>query len=374
VKYRILLALPVVLVAACDPERNCDEPGVICTIVGNGETGLANEGDAAMDARLYWPSDVTIGPDGNPWVLDWNNHRIITFQPDADGESHLVRITGNALVGDGPFDVPATDAYWNHPTNLVFKPDGTFVFAAWHNSRVIGVDPVANTLDMLAGNGGRAFSGDGGPATEAGFDLPVAVQYDDDGKLYVADQANWRIRCIDVDGTITTVVGNGEQAFGGDGGPALEASLNNERSQNAEPAGRIAIANGMMYIADTSNERIRVVDMTTWTIDTFAGTGEMGTGADGDDALSTGFHAPRDVAVGPDGAVYVADTDNSCVKKIADGEVTVVAGTCGEEGFDGDGHEATTALLDHPLGLDVTADGAVWIADTYNQRIRRITP
>jgi DNA-binding beta-propeller fold protein YncE len=369
--------LAMLLLAACDPSKHCAESGVVCTIMGTGDAGLAFAGNVAAEEPLYWPSDVTIGPDANPWILDWNNHRIITLPKD--GEDRVVKlVTGNAFVGDGPVDqsdtLPASQALWNHPTNVAFAPDGTFVFAAWHNSRVIGVDPEADKFWPVAGNGGRDFTGDGGDALLASFDLPSSVVWADDGSLYVSDQANQRIRVIK-DGVVNTVVGCGEPKFCGDGGPALDGCLWNERSQDAEPAGRIALGGDKLYIADTNNHRIRVVDLVGGTIDTFAGDGDPDhVGDEGADPKSIGLSFPRDVKVGADGTVYVADTGHSCIRAIRDGAVTTVAGVCGESGFDGDFGPADQALLDSPLGFDVGDDGALWIADTKNQRLRRVQP
>lgn len=351
----------------------CDEPGTICTVMGTGDAGLAVAGASAADSPLYWPTDVTIGPDGSPWLADWNNHRIIEL-PGSEDDRTVRLITGNAFVGDGPWEtVPASQALWNHPTNLEFRDDGTFVFAAWHNSRVIGVDPSADTTWLIAGNGARAFGGDDGPGPSAAFDLPSSVNIADDGGLYISDQANYRIRHIAPDGIITTVVGSGEGDFCGDDGPALTACLLSERSQDAEPAGRIDRDGTTLYIADTGNNRIRAVDLDTMTIRTVAGDGGSKVGTDGD-ALSFSLRSPRDVAVGPDGALYIADSNDHCIRKLVDGNLTTIAGVCGEEGFDGDHGDATEALLNKPAGIDVDPDGVVWVADTFNQRLRRIQP
>lgn len=365
----------IVLLSLFACADHCDEPGVICSVMGTGEAGLALAGNPVADEPLYWPSDVTIGPDGNPWLPDWNNHRLITL-PEQDGVRVVRVVTGNVMVGDGPIGgtTPASEALWNHPTGIAFAADGTFVFAAWHNSRVIGVDPVADTTWLVAGTGARDFGGDGEEATLAKFDLPASVAFDGDGSLYVTDQANQRIRRV-TDGVIDTVVGCGEASYCGDGGDPLEACLANERSQDAKPAGRIALdAEGRLLIADTNNDRIRIVDFDAGTIETLAGTGNKQIGDEGGDALAVGFDHPRDVAVGPDGTVYVADTDHHCIRAIADGKVTTAAGQCGESGYEGDGRPAAKSLLNEPFGIDVGADGALWIVDTYNHRLRRVNP
>jgi DNA-binding beta-propeller fold protein YncE len=374
-----------ILLLAC--AKDCDEPGVICSVMGTGDAGLALAGAAAVDEPLYWPADVTIGPDGNPWLPDWNNHRLITL-PDQDGTRRVRVVTGNVMVGDGPIggSTPASEALWNHPTGIAFAADGTFAFAAWHNSRVIGVDPVADAAWLIAGTGARDFDGDGADALLAAFDLPSSVAYGPDGSLFVSDQANQRVRRI-TDGIIDTVVGQtlapqctgadveGCVYFCGDGGDPLDACLFSDRSQDAKPAGRIAFdADGRLVIADTNNNRVRILDFDANTIDTLVGDGTLNVGEEGADALSVGLDHPRDVAVGPDGTVYITDTDHHCIRALRDGAVTTAVGTCGTSGFEGDRHLATDALLDQPFGMDVGPDGALWIVDSYNHRLRRVAP
>lgn len=357
----------VLLFGGCsDP---CGESGDICTIAGTGEASFGDAGLDARDSALYWPSDVTVAPDGQPWVVDWNNHRILRLEGDVEQGYVTEVITGGGYTGDGPLDGPLSTAHWNHPTGIAFRDDGVAIMAAWHNSRVVGLDAEQDTIEHLAGTGWRAFDGDGGPAVDATFDLPSSTAYGDDGRLYVSDQANQRIRCIEPDGTIVTVVGSGVRDYTGDGGPALEATLEAEVSQNADPGGRITIHEGRLYIADTLNNAIRVVDMDTWIITSLVGR----PGPDTIDAQPR-LSWPRDVAMGPDGWLYVADSENHCIRRFRDGEQETVAGVCTQPGFDGDGGPATEALLYRPLGIDVAPDGGVLIADTYNNVVRYIRP
>jgi sugar lactone lactonase YvrE len=352
----------------CNPD--CDESGTACVVAGMGYGGLGADGGVARETPLYWPADVTLSPAGVPYVVDWNNHRVVRFQGEPD-DLVLDVVSGGGMVGDGPLDGNVSTALWNHPTNLVFRDEDYVVMAAWHNSRVIAFDLANDQVEHLAGNGQRAFGGDGGPALDAVFDLPSAVLYGPDGQLYVTDQANQRIRCIDDDAIVTTVVGNGERGGDGDGGPALEASLRMEVSQNADPGGRLATDGEAIYIADTLNNRVRRIDFATWTIDTVVGNGgiqDRGTGVD-----EVGLYNPRDVAIAPDGTMYIADSGNHCVRRVQDGVVDTALGTCGQAGYGRDGAAAEFAL-DRPLGLDVGADGALWVTDTWNHRIVRVAP
>lgn len=344
----------------------CDEPGTICTVAGTRIGGLGSDGGLALEEPLYWPADVTVAPDGQPWIVDWNNHRILRME-GLPGDFVVREVTGHGLTGDGPVDGPLKTARWNHPSDLVFREDGVAIMSGWHTGRVLGLDLANDRIEHIAGTGARAYAGDGGPAVEADFDLPSSADFGPDGLLYISDQANQRIRCIDETGTIVAVVGNGERGYSGDGGPALEARIRSEVSQNADPGGKIAIHEHRMYIADTLNNAIRVVDMDAWTIETLVGPGTVGP-----DGLALFW--PRDVEVGPDGRVYIADTQNNCIRRLVDDQLETVAGVCGEIGFDGEGGPATEALLDRPLGIDVGPDGSLWIADSWNHVVRRVAP
>lgn len=369
--------IALLLLLACDGRDDtdavdCDAPGTICAWVGTGTAGLAEEGACREDAPLYLPLDVAVSPAGTVYFEDWNNHRVVRL---AAGETcdTLEVVTGTTLLGDGP-EGDMTLAAWNHPTDLAFESEDVVFMAAWHNSRVVRLDLAAGTAEFYAGTGARDFGGDGGPAETALLDLPASVELDDAGNLYVADQANQRVRVIDPDGTIDTCVGTGEYGYNGDGIPAKEAMLFNELSQAANPSGKLSIANGRMFIADTGNHRVRAVDLQTWMIDTVAGDGTVGSGGDGGPAKDAQLNAPRDVQVAPDGSIYIADSGNNCVRRVnPDGTIETVAGVCGPGGFAGDGGPAIDALLAWPAGIDVSPDGAtLYVADTFNHVIRTV--
>ncbi|MCB9796184.1 MAG: hypothetical protein H6741_26100 [Alphaproteobacteria bacterium] len=375
------MILLLTLFACTGPEPEEDTcmsvSGNICTYAGTGLAGLGAEDVLATESHLYLPQDLTFGPDGNAYLLDWNNHRV--REVDADGMIHT--IAGSGLLGDGP-EGPALTAAFNHPTNIAFDPNGTLVIAAWHNSRIMTVDLDTETLEYACGTGGRSYNGDNIPATEAVLDLPSSVAYDDEGQLYISDQANQLIRMIDREGIIHDVAGRQrDHGYSGDGGPASDAQLHAAVGQSADPSNRIAIADGVMYIADTSNHVIRTIDLDTWIIDTYAGTsvcdedgvceGVLGAEGDGVDALSATLNAPTDIAPGPDGELYIADTGNSCVRVVyPDGTIETFAGTCGLPGAEGDGGAAVDALLTRPYGVALDDVGNVYIADTYNHVFR----
>ena len=318
-----------------------------------------------------------MGPDGRLYVVDWNNHRIRVI--DEQGVMHIV-----AGIGElGPsVDDPSSDRL-NHPTNVTFDPMGApdeLVIAAWHNSRVLKVQLGTDALVEVCGTGKRGFGGNGGPADAATLDLPVAVVYDHDGNLLIADQANQMVRKVDrATDVITTIAGTGHCADAvnpdpcvvNDGGPATMAGFHFPGGQAASPGGRIALgADGSIYVADTENFRLRRVDP-AGIASTIAGTGTWGFTGDGGPATAAELGRLSDVAVDADGRIYLADTDNDCVRVITpDGVIATFAGQCGQAGFKGDGGPATDALLDRPYGVEIGPQGQVYIADTHNQRIR----
>jgi hypothetical protein len=213
------------------------------------------------------------------------------------------------------------------------------------------------------------------------------VAVDGQGRVFISDQANQLIRRVE-GGIITDVAGSQRvDGYAGDGGPASEALFSASVGQAADPANRLAIDGHTMYVADTGNHLVRTIDLDTMVVDRFAGTapdcdasgttctGHYGAEGDGGAALEATLQGPTDVAVGPSGEVYVADTSNHCVRVVGtEGRIDTFAGTCGVPGSDGDGGPAAEALLNRPYGVAVGPDGAVYVADTFNHRVRVVLP
>jgi sugar lactone lactonase YvrE len=352
--------------AACDEgEKTCDAaPGIACTFMGTALAGLGEDGLDPLQTDLYLPQDVTAAAGGTVYVIDWNNHRIRTVR---DGVT--VTVVGTGYLGDAPAGT-ADEVSLNHPTHITEMPDGKIIVSAWHNSKILQYDPASNHVEPICGTGARSYDGDGGPAIDAVLDLPVATALGPDGSLYIADQANQRIRRIAPDGIIDTFAGNGVAGFSGDGGPAIDAQISLPGGQAAPPAGRIATdAEGRLYIADSANHRVRRVD-TDGTISTIAGDGTPAYRGDGGPATAASLFRPSDVEVDRDGNVFVADTDNSCVRKIApDGTISTAVGVCGSPGLGEDGATATEMFVDRPYGIALDDDGTLYVADTHNHRI-----
>lgn len=372
-KTRLLSLLVALIAVACDDGGASDghctpAAGEICTIVGTGVAGLSPDGMDPQETELYLPQDVTVGPDGGLYVIDWNNHRVRVVR---DGVVQTV--VGTGYLGDAP-DGPARNSSLNHPTNVSFTADGDMIIAAWHNSKILRYDPDTDTVATICGTGARAFNGDALNALETQLDLPSSVVVMADGRIAFSDQANQRIRVIEPDGTVSTLAGNGEQGYSGDGGDATAAAIHLPTSQSAPPAGRIELDDaGAIYLADTGNHVVRKVTA-DGTISTIIGTGTAGNGR-GADPAAVALNRPSDVAVDTRGNVYVADTMNHCVRRVnPEGKAEVFAGQCGTRGFEGDGGAPTAALLDRPYGVTVGPAGEVYIADTHNQVIRVVMP
>ena len=219
-------------------------------------------------------------------------------------------------------------------------------------------------ITTVAGTGSGDYSGDGGLARNAALNSPTSVAVDAAGILYIADVGNHRVRRVDASGLIHLVAGTGSPGYGGDGGRAVDAQL-------AEPIAVAVDGSGNLYIADLRNHRVRRVDA-GGRITTVAGTGLGGYGGDGGPAVNAPLNLPGDVAVDAVGNLYIADTSNDRVRRVdAVGTITTVAGT-GSGGYGGDGGPAVRAQLDAPVGVAVDGAGNLYISDRWNHRVRRV--
>ncbi len=372
VRFAFVVSL-ILGTAVCggSPTSNEDPTGtyaVITTFMGTGEAGLGAEGVGPLETQLYLPQDLTFGPDGLPYILDWNNHRVRVLE---NGVMHTVIGTGE--LGDAPAG-QALEIGLNHPTHISFDPLGRLILSAWHNSKVLRMDLTTGQIEPIVGpDGFRLYGGDGGPAIDAWVNLPTATAFDAAGRMYISDQENQRVRRVDTNGIITTVVGTGVPGFSGDGGPATAAQIWAPVSQAAAPSSRIAIdSQDNLYLADSNNNRIRKID-TNGIINTVAGNGVVGVSGDGGLATEASLYFPTDIAIDEEGNLYISDTFNSCIRKVdTAGTITTFAGQCGNPGYAGDGGHPTEALLDQPYGIVFDGAGNFYIADTHNHRIRVI--
>ncbi len=365
--------------------------GTICRVAGTGSAGAIDSATAALACPLYAPMDVAFFTDTDDFLIaDWNNHKVRRVM---DGNASV--IIGTEFLGDGdpdfqerePPGVDGTLVALNHPTSMEWNPHSNrWLVPSWHNHRLREWSPetglslvVGADTDITDGNGANSgFEGDGGPAADALMSYPnsIAVQ-PETGDFWLLDQRNNRIRFITADfSNIQTIAGGEEAAFVGDGGPAIDARFFfwNPDELQPEPSGAIEYdpERNSLYIADTSNHRIRVINLDSGTINTLPGTGEQSLPGGNCDADALCF--PRDLEI-MDEYLYIADTNNHVIRRfdLNTNEMDVVVGSF-IAGHTTDNTPALETTLDTPHGIDIAADGTLLIADTYNHQILRVYP
>ena len=369
--------------------RKVSPLGVISTVAGNGSSQFSGDGGPGVEASLHSPSALAVDPAGHLYIADTAHHRVRSLAPDGT----ISTVAGVGVPGFSGDDGPATTAAMDSPAGLAFDRGGNLYISDSGNNRVRRVTP-GGTISTLAGDGARDFSGDGGPATLASLHTPHDLAVDGAGNLYVAVRGN-RVRAVSPDGTISTVAGDGRGDFSGDGGPAAAASLRDNHGLAVDAAGNL-------YIADSGNHRVRKVSP-EGTISTVAGVGTGGSPRDGAPATTAFLDRVRTLALNRAGDLFVAELGTDRVRKVvglADmvprpatartrapaavvptppaqasgpGTIATLAGS-GEKGFSGDGGPAMSARLNYPLGVAVDGAGAVYVADSFNGRVRRIAP
>jgi sugar lactone lactonase YvrE len=376
---------------ACSADDPCSKSGTACVWAGTGERGFNIENPNAnrLESKLYYPEDLTFGPDDRAYIVDWNNHRIRRVEKD----DTLRVVVGTDYEGDGPPEMedrlplcnPAgalgTTVAMNHMTDAKFGPDGKLYIAAWHNNKIRVFDPATNMVTSLAGDG-YGYAGDGAAACKAIFNQPKTVAIAPDGTIYTIDQRNVRIRSIGPgpSPTISTIAGLGTVGNLGDGGMAVDAQFGFEIGTTPRPSGALVLSGRLLYVADSLNNRIRRINLDTGIVDCIAGAqAQAGYSGDGGPALQATFNFPMDMELGPDGRLYIADRYNYAIRAIdlTTGIIETVAGTgtkCDvSSGSCGDGRPAREVQLNEAYGIAFDAPGNLYIADTHNNRILKVT-
>lgn len=389
----------------------------LATRAGTGVPGFSGDGGPASQASLNEPKGLAIDSRGHLFVADSENHvvrrvdrvtgLITTVAGSAPESAPAVSQAGVAdpvyeeevdplaetsqktteqftqqtdlsgtvryLVGAaapkryGGDDGPATKAVLNFPTAVAVDAQGHLYIADTMNHRVRRVDARTGIITTIAGTGQARFSGDGGPADRAALNEPAALAIDAQGQLYIADQSNNRVRAVDLKtGIIRTVAGTGSAAYDGDGKPATESTL-------AGPSG-LAVTAGTLYIADTFNGRIRSVDLSTGMIATLAGDGGSYRYQSPHDPPSSSVSRPSGIALDREGNLFLTDSDSHLIRRWerATGLLTRIAGT-GSASSAGDGGTALEAGLCYPFGIVSDGERTLLIADTFNHRIRALS-
>jgi NHL repeat/PQQ-like domain len=368
-----------------------EELGTACTWAGvKGSRGFNGDGLDRTESWLMYVSDLTFGPDGLAYLVDWNNHRIRRVESD----DTLTTVIGTDYEGDGPpgevdrlpegnpQGAPGTEVALNHPTDIEFMPDGTLLFAAWHNNKLRAMDMETGIVKVVSGNS-YGYAGDEGEAWAALMNQPKAVVLDEEGQIYTIDQRNERIRVLDTSEPrmIRTYAGTGEVGYTGDGGPALDAEFHWDQKPTPDPSGSLVLRDGVLYVADTLNHCIRAIDMETGVVESIAGTGEAGYTGDGGPATEAQLNQPLDIEFGPDGLLYIADRFNNAIRAL-DVEAGII------DTVVGNGQPCSQALnctepeenlparevqFSEPYGLAFDEAGNLFVADTNNSRVVKVT-
>lgn len=337
--------------------RKVDAAGVITTVAGNGVSGYGGDGGPAVSASLAFPSAVAVDAAGaNLYIADQGNRRV---RKVVLATGVISTFAGNGVKGFGGDGGPAAGASFSTLDDIAVDMAGNVFVADGGNHRIRKVDNTG-TVTTVAGNGAAGFGGDGGAGGAASLNMPHGVAADGNGNVYIADYGNQRIRKLDANGNIATVAGNGTAGFGGDGGPASAATLAYPNVVSTDAAGNL-------YIADNNN-RVRKVDAANGNIATIAGVGTVGFDGDGGPATAALFAYPVAVAADGVGNLLIADAGNLRIRKIsAGGTLSTVAGGAAV----GDGKQATAVALSNPVDVALD-DGNLYIADTVNNRVRKV--
>ena len=357
---------------------------VIETFAGNGVAGFGGDGEQATAAKMSYPAALAVGPDGSLYIADNFNHRIRRVTPD--GIINTIAGTGVTCAtaqgsgcGDG---ILATEASMSSPGDVAVGADGSVYFSDYNTHRIrrVGTDGIVTTV---IGDGKTCnFSvdnkcGDDGPAIDAQVSFPRYFAIGNDGSFYFPDNVNRRIRRVGPDGIIKTIAGNGSNCSYsgpgacGDGGPAIDAQLSN-------PSGIAVGTDGSIYFADINNKIVRRI-APDGIITTVAGNGRSCNPTtdpcgDGGPAVEAKLLYPAGITVAPDNRLYIAEVQNNRIRMVSpDGIISTVAGN-GTTGFSGDKGPSVFAQIDYPNDVAIGPDGFIYIADSENDRVRRVAP
>ncbi len=335
------------------------------TIAGNHTDGFSGDGGPAVNAAVSQPFGLVIGPDGALYVCQVGSHVVRRV----DLKSGVITTAaGTGEAGYSGNDGPATKAKLNEPYEVRFDNDGNMFFVEMINNIVRRVDAKTGVISLVAGTGEKGFSGDGGPATQAQFNRPHSIALDNDGNLYICDIGNHRVRKVDLEsGIVTTFGGTGERKPTPDGAAISGTPLNGPRALDFDGA-------RSLILALREGNAVYRMDLSKGTLHHLAGTGQKGYTGHGGPAKAARLSGPKGVALGPNGDIYLADTESHTIRVIraATGNIETIVGDGKQgDGPDGDPHKCR---LDRPHGVFVDSAGQVYIGDSSNHRVRVFSP
>ena len=334
----------------------------ISTVAGTGQRGYSGDGGPASRAQINNPYGIAIGPDGALNICDTDNH--VVRKVSRDGT--ITTVAGNGKRGYSGDGQKATEASLNEPYELRFDRQGNLYVVERMNHVVRFVDARTGLIRTVAGNGKAGFSGDGGPAISASLHEPHSIQLDQKGNLYICDIRNHRIRRVNLkSGIITTFAGTGERAPTPDGAKIAGTPLNGPRALDFDKQGNLWLAlreGNAVYKLDLKRGRLHHV----------AGTGAQGFSGNGGPAKLATLSGPKGLSVGPNGNIYLTDTESHSVRMIDIRKQTLelIAGT----GDRGDGPEGNpkSCRMSRPHGVFVASDGSIYVGDSEAHRVRVI--
>ncbi|MBC8354884.1 MAG: hypothetical protein H8E66_23140 [Planctomycetes bacterium] len=338
----------------------------IDSVAGTGQPDNNGSTGAATAVNVGQPFGVEVGPDGALYITEVQNHRVMRVDRRSGDLTTIAGCGRKGYSGDGG---KATEAELNEPYEVRFDKQGNMFFVEMQNNVIRRVDAKSGIISTIAGTGVAGYGGDGGPALKARFNRPHSIALDHRGGLYVADIGNHRIRRIDLKtGVVNSIAGDGSKK------PPKHGHL---AKGNAVVGPRALFIHGdTMWVALREGHSVWTLSLESGKWSHVSGTGKKGFSGDGGLASLATYNGPKGIAVGPNGNVFVVDTENQVIRMI-DTETNTISTVAGmgpeHRGGAGDGGLATDAQMDRPHGICVGPDGTIYIGDTNNHRVRRVS-